>query len=201
MIHRYFILHIFINLLQSGRNMQQFYKQIYCFCSKVEGVVFCIILKIYEIQRKVFREKFTKVFGQGATLNNMRNNLGISEVRKLYLHIDEVFGKAATNNEKLCVMNLAFLLIFLIFFQSNPPPRIQLPVVAENLSLKGNCLKDGNPSVSLPSLKEFFFDLKNLLYCIKQYSYWYQLSKSFRDKLQFSLTCLNSSGLFVTLSI
>lgn len=43
-------------------------------------------------------------------------NLGISEVRKLYLHIDEVFGKAATNNEKLCVMNLAFLLIFLIFF-------------------------------------------------------------------------------------
>ena len=124
-------------------------------------------------------------------------NFGISEV----LAYRRAFRKVATNNEKLYATNFVLLLIFLIFFQSNPPSRIQLPVSAENLILKGNCLKDGK-SVSFSTFsKRIFFDLKNLLYCIKYSSSWYQLSISFRDKLQFSSTCLNCSGLFVTLFV
>jgi hypothetical protein len=72
----------------------------YCFYCKVDELVLCITLIVYEIQLNVFREDFTKLFGYVATVNNTSiYNLGISEVRKLYLHIDEVFGKAATNKE------------------------------------------------------------------------------------------------------
>jgi hypothetical protein len=82
--------------------------------------------------------------------------LGRSEVRKLYFRIYEPFGKAATDNENVGITELAFLLMFLIFFYSHPPSlHIQLPVLAEVI-ISARKLRMVKQSVSLPSLKVFF---------------------------------------------
>jgi hypothetical protein len=67
------VIYIYKSILMR-RNMYQFYFKNYCCYSEVAELVFCIILKVCtsKIQRNVFRENFTKVFGYITALNNMR---------------------------------------------------------------------------------------------------------------------------------